>query len=163
MTKKLLLPTIIISIFIAVWLLIVIGASREVSEGESEIVLGGLGFLKNTPSSMSRNIFLTVSKKPTVTQVPPKNNRTKVVETKRKAIVKIKKTDGVLGFKYVGYLMKYGKDEAFIIGGDEMYVVKRGDILPSNIEVLSISREQVKLKNRSKNELVILNMNEKSE
>lgn len=149
--------------------LIVIGvvvsfiAKIDLPNTRTNYAVTDIGFLKPGQNRTKRNIFLKIAhKKPVVhkhkiiaRKVSPVNPQV-VKETKSSA------SDNS-NYRYVGYLMKYNQDEAFIIKSDDLYVVKKGDLLDRDYKVLNITKEQVKLRFLPKNKLIILNMNESVE
>ena len=140
---------IVLSIGVFVYMLTI----RDVGAYKASGTIGDLDFVNQVAEKTQRDIFNKVlPSKPIIENIAAEKKQ----EQPSNIIPSI-------GYTYVGYLERQGKGEAFVMKGDDMYVVMVGDSLTSRYRVISITKEQMKLRYEPQGQIIVLLMSGRAE
>lgn len=150
---------IVLSIGVFVYMLTI----RDVGAYKASGTIGDLDFVNQVAEKTQRDIFNVLEK--------TEQKKNKVLPSKPiiENIAAEKKQEQPsniipsIGYTYVGYLERQGKGEAFVMKGDDMYVVMVGDSLTSRYRVISITKEQMKLRYEPQGQIIVLLMSGRAE
>ncbi|MBD3670666.1 MAG: hypothetical protein HUJ29_07820 [Gammaproteobacteria bacterium] len=128
-----------------------------VIEGVGSAVQYNFTILHHTKDEVKRNIYATLDKKTKNNKPASAVKSVKKINPKHQIVEDRPKTP-IAGFEYVGYLERHGRNEAYVINGEEMYVVAQGDALTSRLYVINVQREVLELRYEPQGSVFVLEM-----